>query len=282
MASWRHDRVRANGEIAMDWRFLNTGAADGASNMAVDAAILTSFEEGASPPTLRVYSWAPPAVSIGYSQRPGRELDLERVARAGFDIVRRPTGGRAVLHYGELTYSVVGPSGAPPLGGSIANAYRAIAEALLAGLARLGVAAELAPASAAPRSREGASPPCFASAGRFEIVVGARKLVGSAQRRSEGAVLQHGSLLFDGSHAEIADVLRATSEPERAAVRASLRAGTTDLGTILGAKPEFDEVAESLRLGFESAWGARFDEGRLTEHEKEVASALATEYSTVC
>jgi lipoate-protein ligase A len=265
-----------------DWRFLNTGAQDGATNMAIDAAILMSFEEGASPPTLRVYSWAPPTVSIGYSQRPDRELDLERVARAGFGLVRRPTGGRAVLHHGELTYSVVGASGTPPLGGSITSAYRAIAEALLAGLARLGVEAALASVSATPRSRGGVSPPCFASAGRFEIVVGARKLVGSAQRRSEGAVLQHGSLLFDGSHAEIADVLRAASEPERAALRASLAAGTTDLGSILNAAPEFGEVAAALRLGFESAWGKTLSEGRLSDREREVASALATEYSTVC
>ena len=133
------------------WRFLNSGRADGATNMAVDEAILEGVGRGSSPPTLRVYAWEPPTVSIGHSQKASIELDLEACGRWGFDVVRRATGGRAVLHAGELTYSVVGSSGEPPLGGSIAESYQAIANGLLLGLTELGVSAELASVATAPK-----------------------------------------------------------------------------------------------------------------------------------
>jgi len=112
--------------------------------MAADEAILEGVDRGSSPPTLRVYAWEPPTVSIGHSQKASVELDLEACRRRGFGVVRRPTGGRAVLHAGELTYSVVGRSGEPPLGGTIAESYKAIADGLLLGLEQLGVRAELA------------------------------------------------------------------------------------------------------------------------------------------
>ena len=157
------------------WRFLNTGPASGAVNMAVDEAILAGVTRGTSPPTVRVYAWDPPTVSTGYAQDLSAELDLVACAKSGVGVVRRPTGGRAVLHAGELTYSVVGESGEPPLGASIMEAYGAIAAALVAGLRSLGVSAELAAVPTASRVRGGgASPPCFVSAGRFEIVVDGR------------------------------------------------------------------------------------------------------------
>ena len=263
-----------------EWRFLNTGTSHGLFNMAVDAAILAGIEDGTSPPTVRVYAWAPPTVSIGYAQKPDEELDLERCREAGVGVVRRPTGGRAVLHAGELTYSVVGRSGEPPLGGSIAEAYRAIAEALVRGLAGLGVKALLAPAPSAGPGRSGAaSPPCFVSTGRFEIVAGGRKLVGSAQRRTDRAVLQHGSLLLDASHSGLADLLRVRSDGEREVLRRMLTEKTADLKTLLEAAPGFRRTATAVRAGFEERWGERLADGALSECEKRVAKELATEYA---
>jgi lipoate-protein ligase A len=260
------------------WRFLNSGRSDGAANMAVDEAILEGVTACASSPTVRVYAWEPPTVSIGRSQKLSDELDLVACRRRGFGVVRRPTGGRAVLHAGELTYSVVGPAAEPPLGTSIAETYEAIAEGLLAALGRLGVDAELAPVATASRGRGEAAPPCFVSAGRFEVVVAGRKLIGSAQRRSGAAVLQHGSLLLDGTHTGLADVMKVGDSREREAVRRMLATKTTDLGAILARPVEFDEIAAAMKIGFETAWGIELVSGDLSEGESEVALRLATEY----
>jgi lipoate-protein ligase A len=262
------------------WRFLNSGRSDGATNMAVDEAILAGVVAGASPPTVRVYAWEPPTVSIGRSQKPGDELDLEACSARGFGVVRRPTGGRAVLHAGELTYSVVGPAGEPPLGISIAETYESIAEGLLEALSRLGVQARLATVATASRARGEAAPPCFASAGRFEVVVGGRKLIGSAQRRSGASVLQHGSLLMDGTHAGLADVMKVGDPHEREVVRGMLASKTTDLSSILARPVEFDEIAAAMKVGFERAWGVELVPAGLSDGESKAVPGLATGYRT--
>lgn len=262
------------------WRFIDTGFRDGASNMAVDESLLRGVIAGTTPPTVRVFGWRPPTVSTGYSQDLRRELDLEACGRAGVGVVRRPTGGRAVLHAGELTYSVVGMAGAEPLGETIMETYLAISRALLAGLAVLGVRADLEQVASPVRVRgKDASPPCFASSGRFEIVTDGKKLVGSAQRRLGGAILQHGSLLIDGTHARIADLLR-VPEPRRAAIRRSLEEKTTCLEELMRRRPEFGEVARAVARGFERAWGVNLEPACLTASEAEDASVLATEYTT--
>jgi len=261
------------------WRFLNTGAAPGSVNMAIDEALLAGVNRGSSPPTVRVYAWDPPTVSTGYAQDLSAELDLNACARAGVGVVRRPTGGRAVLHAGELTYSVVGESGEPPLGTSIMETYGVIAEALVVGLRSLGVAAELTAVPTATRGRgEGASPPCFVSSGRFEVVVEGRKLIGSAQRRVGRGVLQHGSLLVDERHEDLADLLRIDDERRRGAVRRTLRRKTTTLNRLLARPVAFDEVAAAVRYGFEEAWGFAFTEAALTDDESEESRRLATGY----
>jgi len=261
------------------WRFLNTGADTGAVNMAIDEAMLVGVNRGTTPPTVRVYAWDPPTVSLGYAQRIENELDLEAVRRSGFGVVRRPTGGRAVLHAGELTYSVVGPAGEGPLGRSIMEAYEAIARALAAGLRRLGVEVELAQVASEAIGRDGASPPCFASAGRYEIVVGGRKLIGSAQRRVGRGVLQHGSLLMDSTHERIAELMLVADERRRETVRRLLAQKTTHLSALLERPVAFPDVAEAMRLGFADTWGVSLDEGRLTEAERKAAETLATEYA---
>ncbi len=265
----------------VSWRFLDTGHRDGAWNMAVDEALLLGVAAGSSPPTIRVFGWEPPTVSTGRSQDVAAELDLDACAGAGVGVVRRPTGGRAVFHAGELTYAVAAPAGAPPLGSSIMEDYRAIAEGLIEGLSILGVTADLATVATDPRGGEdGPSPPCFVSAGRYEIVVAGRKLVGSAQRRSSGAVLQHGSLLTDDTHLGLADLLRVRDESQRETIRRSLRAKTTDLASALGHPVEFDVVARAMRLGFERAWKLNLAHGTLDGAESEAAERLATEYRT--
>jgi len=262
-------------------RAMNTGLDTGRVNMAIDEALLRGVEGGSSPQTVRVFGWRPPAVSIGHSQDAGRELDMEACRRLGFDVVRRPTGGRAVLHSGELTYSVVGRSGDDGLGRTVMETYRRIADALVRGLRSMGVDAGLEETASVTRPRGAvATPPCFASAGRYEIVVSGRKLVGSAQRRLGSAVLQHGSLLVDPSHAEIVEVLR-VPEGSRERMRGRLLKRTTDLASLLGSAPDFEDIASAIFRGFELEWGVELIHKGPTAVESESALRLATEYAVV-
>jgi lipoyl(octanoyl) transferase len=186
----------------MLFRLLDTPPAPGAWNMAVDSALLESVRDGAAP-VLRFYRWAPACLSLGRNQPARSRYDLDALLARRIEVVRRPTGGRAVLHDRELTYAVVLPADA--LGGQ-KRCYAAVNRALARGLRALGVAAELQPAT----GRRAAAPslaPCFQEPAEGELVVSGRKLVGSAQRRADGVLLQHGSLLLANQQGSLREVL---------------------------------------------------------------------------
>ena len=261
------------------WRFLNTRFENAFFNMAADEAILESVRDGASPPAFRTFGWRPPGLSFGYAQRVDREVDLTRCREMGVQVVRRPTGGRAVLHWNELTYSVLSRGDDPLVRGGVGEAYRRISECLVAGLRRFGVAAELArsePPSLRPTGKSITSP-CFSSAARHEVVVGSRKLIGSAQRRIGEMILQHGSLIMGPEHKRVVDLLRLGSEDLKARFREELDEGTTSVEEELGRGVEFDELAESLRMGFEERLGLSLVEGALSARERERIDQLAAE-----
>jgi lipoate-protein ligase A len=238
--------------VAGSLRIIIDGACDGAANMARDAALLDEHRPG-DPPVLRLYRWRPPAVSYGYHQ--GVEgFDADAIAAAGFGLVRRPTGGRAILHADELTYAVVGASPSPLFGESLHATYTRINEALLRFLRDLGLAADVS----GGESREDArGMVCFKSAGRHEIHVQGRKLVGSAQRRHGGVFLQHGSILAGPGHLELPRfLLPAPGRP--APDRAQLSLVTTDLGQLMGVR--LDDAGQERLLprladAFCWAWG---------------------------
>lgn len=256
-------------ESTPTWRLLETGPRPGAWNMACDEAVLEAVGQRASPPTVRFYAWDPPAVSLGRHQ-PGPDVRARAVlGELGVDWVRRPTGGRLV-HHGpldvELTYSVVAPIGESPLPGGPGDAYRRIHEALAAALGQLGLAVELA--GRAPVRRGRATPTsrlaCFAATVPWEIEAGGRKLLGSAQRRSRGALLQHGSLPLAGDPSAIPERVWPGCFAGRAATTVSAAAGRT-----IG----FAEVADALRLGLQETLNVRLSPGVLTD--RELASARA-------
>jgi len=169
----------------------------GAVNMARDVAILKAVSAGDSPPTLRLYGWNPPCLTIGKHQ--GLEaVDLEFCRTNGIDVARRPTGGRALLHHLELTYSVVAPLGIPPLPNALQAAYRTICSTLVEACRALGIDAELTGGEVNLRLPNPTSTvPCFEAPAEGEVVVGGRKLVGSAMRAHSGCILQHGAILLD-------------------------------------------------------------------------------------
>lgn len=202
------------------WRFLDTGASSGDFNMQADAVLLDAVGAGRSPSVLRLYRWEPPAISLGYNQDPRRELDLQRVRSAGIDVVPRLTGGRAVLHWEELTYSVICREGCGRLGASPGAAYREIGGALVAGLRAFGAPVDLHRQEAGQGGRsapDAPKPPCFASTSKWEVTCRGRKLVGSAQRRIRGAILQHGSILTGPRHLLLGGFLRPWKSRDRVA-----------------------------------------------------------------
>lgn len=266
-------------EKSRRWRFLNSRFGNAFFNMAVDEAVVRSVERGASPPTIRVFGWTPPAVSFGYAQRVEREVSFDRCRDLGVGWVRRPTGGRAVLHWNELTYSVLCSADDPHLGGNILEAYEKISVCLVAGVRRLGVEARFEPhrqSLPVPRA-ERLTNPCFSSTSQFEVVVEGKKLVGSAQRRMGSVLLQHGSLLIGPEHKQIVDLMPDGEEEIKAQFREELDVHTTSLGDVLGRTVSFEEVAEALWAGFDEALGVVLEEAHLSPEEAEEAERLATE-----
>jgi lipoate-protein ligase A len=259
-----------------DWRLLKTGLADGATNMAIDESILWAVAEGESRPTLRFYSWEPPCLSIGYSQSMEGEVDVDKCREAGIGLVRRPTGGRAILHADELTYSIVAPQAEPRVAGGVIESYRRLSTGLVAGLRALG----LVVAQIETASDKGESAACFDAPSSYEIAVGGKKLVGSAQVRKKNMVLQHGSLPLEGDIARIFDLLRVPSEEMREGLKHELRARASSLVLALGYSVPFDEVARHLAAGFAQALNLRLIPGQLSRHELALAEKLRREKYT--
>ncbi|HEX7051245.1 MAG TPA: lipoate--protein ligase family protein [Longimicrobiales bacterium] len=231
----------------MDWRLIVDAVPRcGAENMAFDQALLEGVQAGGRP-VLRLYRWAPACLSLGRNQpTPGRSLANSAAAR-GIDVVRRPTGGGAVYHDRELTYAVAVPVGAL---GTPRESYHAVHRALAVGLRRLGVAAE--PAAVGGPGPRGGSPvgTCFRAAAPGEVVVGGRKLVGSAQRCERRTLLQHGSILVEDGQRVVAELLG------EAAPRAET--GATSLATLLNGVPSWPELVAAVVAGFEMAAGIAF------------------------
>ncbi len=248
------------------WRLLVTEPADGATNMAVDEALWRGRQAGTSPPTLRFFAWAPPTVSLGYGQPLDGSVDVAACRRLGVGLVRRPTGGSAIYHDGperELTYSVTATAEDVGGIGDLLGTYRWIALALRRGLRALGAAAEVV----AVAETEGPAPAfCFARTGRWEIEVGGRKLVGSAQRRQGPCFLQHGSVLLGADEARLRVLFPTTADP---------LASMTTLEAALGHRPKFDEVGAALARGFEEEHGLVLRPGGLTPEEAARAEDLA-------
>lgn len=261
------------------WRVIDTGAGDAGWNMAVDEALLLLSENGRTPPTLRFFSWDRPSLSIGSFQK-SNELDLERIAREGVPLVRRPTGGRAVLHDAELTYSVVCAIPSPHFPSELMGSYKKVGACFVAGLGLLGVEAALVPVSRGAGANASKSAPhnplCFASPSWHEVLADGKKLVGSAQRRLRGAFLQQGSLLMELDAEGLVSLFRFPDEGARRAATERLAAKMTALSEVK-AGIYLDILKAALVSGFESEMGVPFVPGSLTPEETALARRLLSE-----
>lgn len=255
-----------------EWRLLNTGFLNGQMNMAIDEAIMLAVSEGKASPTVRFYGWEPFCLSIGYAQSMAKEVDLEAVRAAGYDYVRRPTGGRAILHGDELTYSVLAPQSEPRLAGSIVESYRRLSLGLVEGLVLLGVQALQADALTSKLDEKTAA--CFDAPSHYEITVNRRKLVGSAQMRRKGMVLQHGSLPLYGDITRIFNYLRLSDDGLRLRLGEDLRERATTLEESLDRPVSFDETAAALAEGLSRCLNLELNPGELSLYERELADTL--------
>lgn len=245
------------------WRLLLSGGASGARNMALDEALLAS---AAQAHTLRLYWFAPPCLSLGAHQ-PLDEVDRAACAAAGVEIVRRPSGGRAVLHDGELTYALVGPAVGPVFGDGVLPSYRRIGAALVDCCARLG----LAVASGA-QGRGVSGPSCFGAAAPYEPLADGAKLAGSAQLRRGGAVLQHGSLRLSRPRVETATLLRERRAGQR------IPADPASLSDLLGRSISREAACSALRDAFAERFAVALRPGALSAAERTAAEALEERY----
>ncbi len=257
------------------WRLVLAESSDGASNMAVDEALLESYVPGFEPlpPTLRLYSWSPPTLSLGRRQPAAGAHDAAYLEAAGIGLVRRATGGRAVLHEHERTYSVTGCLRRPPFEGGVLETYRRITEALVEALRILGVDAEgLEPGRGAAADPGPFGPPvCFDRTGAHEIAAGGRKLVGSAQLRRRGAFLQHGSILLRSDPVRLSKAIGSAADGARFA----------GLEQILGRALDIAVVDAAVVEGFRRTFGLPVVRGSLTAGEEERAEKLRLTKYTV-
>jgi lipoate-protein ligase A len=241
---------------------------NGARNMAVDEAILAGYAAGSRDraPTLRLYAWNPAALSLGRGQDAASSCDLRFLRDSAIDLVRRPTGGRAVLHDAERTYAVIGRLDADPFTGGVLAVYDRIAAALAAGLRRLGVDARAGGSTLrapSPRDRT-ASPACFDAPSAHEIVAAGLKLVGSAQARRGRAFLQHGSILLEGDPTRLAQAVGSPADTAR----------FTDLTRLLGRSVRPEEVDRALVAGWSECFGVTLQPGQLNADEEDLATSL--------
>ncbi|HXO59465.1 MAG TPA: lipoate--protein ligase family protein [Candidatus Acidoferrum sp.] len=255
------------------WRLLLDPPASGAWNMAVDEVLLDGVANGSAPPTVRFYEWAPACLSLGYFQA-FEVVDVDGCRRLGVDVVRRPTGGRAILHDRELTYSVALPLRLLGDDGGVLPSYHRLSLALERGLTRLGAPVVLAPETAAQTAPDH-GPVCFDRPSAHEILLDGRKLVGSAQVRRATAMLQHGSILIEPRIERLLACLRLPDGPA-----GRIEDGVTGLDAVGDFEPA--AIAMALADAFAEEFAANLVPGRLRPDERVAAEAISvSKYQSV-
>lgn len=260
----------------MNWRLITYVESAPAFNMAADEAILEAHLAGEVPPTLRLYGWNPAAISIGYSQKISDE-EIRSIREHGLDVVRRTTGGRAVLHFGDLTYSFVGTSAGDEsksqkqhvLGSSVAAAYREICQGLILAFEQFGITLELG----SSKSDYRANYDCFRATTNADLQYAGKKMIGSAQLRRKNAVLQHGSILLNQDQNKMNEVYGGASE-----VTADRHA---NLFEVLNKTVSVSELEEAMKTGFSKAFEVEFAMSPLTQLEQTRIEALIPKYKVL-
>ncbi|WP_170007634.1 lipoate--protein ligase family protein [Bacillus fonticola] len=262
------------------WRFLETSGGAPSYNMALDEALLDWHSEGKIPPTIRFYTWNPATLSIGYFQKVEKEINMDAIHDLGLGFVRRPTGGRGVLHEHELTYSVIVSEAHKDMPQTVTEAYRVISEGILQGFRSLGLEAYFA----VPRTddekaalRNPRSAVCFDAPSWYELVVEGRKVAGSAQTRQKGVILQHGSILLDLDEDKLFSLFKYPSERVKERMQRAFRSKAVAINALREAPVSYEEASEAFRAGFEEGLNIHLEPYTLSEEEEAYVQKLAKE-----
>ncbi|ASF38598.1 biotin/lipoate A/B protein ligase family protein [Halobacillus halophilus] len=261
------------------WYFVDSGHCTPAMNMALDEALMSWHRQGEIPPVLRFYGWAPAGLSVGYFQKVKGKIDLEGVERHGFDLVRRQTGGRAVLHDKELTYSVIVSEDHPDMPASVKDAYLVLSKGLLEGFHNLGIEAEFA----VPEGKldTTGSAVCFEEPSWYELIAEGRKAAGSAQTRKKGVILQHGSIPIDVDDVKLFDMFIYKNERIKERARRAFGDKAAAINQLLDKSVTFDQTKEAFREGFEKGLDIHLEPFELSDEQwKEVEKIAEERYRT--
>lgn len=260
------------------WRLIPFSRFNAFENMAIDDAIFQHCQKGSIPPTLRFYSWQRDTVSLGYFQDAFREVNLDYCHGAHVDVVRRPTGGKAVLHENDLTYAVVARDDTPPFSSDIMETYRVISECLIGGLHRIGIDAYMMEEGRAHRAGT-ADAFCFSVPSQYELLVGGRKICGSAQVRGKGSFLQHGSILIDTDPAHIRSAIIIEDRDTEDGL-ARLQSSVTSVHEHIADRFDLAALCEGISKTFEERLGVQLVTGDMTREEASLKERLLREKYT--
>jgi len=252
-----------------EWRFMGGDLAEGAYNMAEDMACLQSCEQGFSPPTIKLYGWKRPTLTIGYSQQPGKLINLEKARQLDVPIIRRPTGGRVLLHCEELTYSLIAPNDHPLFGGDLKSSMCVISEMLTNCLVKLGCFRDDIQFALPSKSRGQSGPACFSLANHYELTGRGKKIIGSAQRRMKRAFLQHGSLILEFNRPFLNSLLFFKNPRLAQENLIKLTESSISINEYFGQPIPFKQVVKVFKEEFANFLRSRLTPRTLTDRETE-------------
>jgi len=257
------------------WRLIISSPSRGAWNMAVDEALLLTANSKPNMPTLRLYSWYPYALSLGHAQS-FEDIDNRCIETRGWDVVRRPTGGRAILHADELTYALIWNGEYQVLSGGVLESYRKISDGLIEGLRILGISAKstIKEIPAAEINKEAV---CFQHPSDYEITFNGKKIIGSAQARRNGNILQHGAIPLHGDITRIVDVLAYSSPDMRKKAKLHLSERAVTLSNAAARRITWNLAANAFIAGFVNSFQVTFLRSRLTQEEISLAEQIFNE-----
>ncbi|AYC29555.1 lipoate--protein ligase family protein [Paenisporosarcina cavernae] len=267
------------------WNFLYTGAHSPAYNMAMDETLLELHSKGEIGPVIRFYEWNPATLSIGYFQKVAKEVNMEEVQKQGLGFVRRPTGGRGVLHDKELTYSIIVEESYPNMPATVTEAYRVLSEGLLIGFQELGLQAYFSVPDSDEKKADLTSPKsavCFDAPSWYELVVEGKKVAGSAQTRQKGVILQHGAILLDLDEDQLVSLFHYPSEEVKEKVRHSLPEKAVAINRLLENPVGIEQCVSAFKKGFEAGLQIDLQPLVLTPEQQEKVHLLEqTKYGSL-
>lgn len=260
------------------WAFLNSGFHDAATNMAIDEALLDWHSEGKIPPVVRFYGWENPSLTVGHFQNEAKTIDFSGIKKHQCDFVRRLTGGSAVLHDDELTYSIIVSEAHEKIPHSINEAYYVLAQGLLEGYKLLGIDVDFAKPAPKPGDR---SAVCFETPAIYEMVVQGKKISGNAQTRRKGVLLQHGSLPISFDAAMLFDLFRFSNESHRIKQRDKFAQKAVSINDMTDEVHTYDTLVPVFLEGFKKSLQIHTEEMILTEEQWDYIQSLKeSKYAT--